>query len=372
MRKWFFREFMLSTLFLPFIYMLFGPFDQDWFINLILFLILAVGFRQGFVDPKHRTIYITLQFVSVAIMGALISPWSLSMGFYPAIVMGMLPSKRHITRMIVLMVTCYTIAIYFYYQMADVSWRFEWAPIVIALMVIPYVSKAVQHSIEVSARLRDANDEIARLVKNQERQRIARDLHDTLGHTLSMITLKSELVERLIVSNPEGAKEEAQSIQHISRTALRQVRDLVSDMQAVEIKEEIRRAEDILQSSGIQFINHGTHESMTATPIVRNILGMCLRECVTNVIKHSRAVTCTLDLYESSGKYVLAVQDDGIGITFDQTSLDQYGNGLFGMKERLLLIGGKLDVNGCNGIGTKITISVPKVEKPQVEEEKSR
>ncbi|WP_188456729.1 sensor histidine kinase [Virgibacillus oceani] len=364
MRKKFPRE--LMTLVLPFIYLLFGPFNQAWFVNMLLFLVLAASFWQGLEHSKYRQIFIVIQLVSVSLMGALYSPWSLVMGFYPALVMGMLPSKRHITRMVGLMAAFFAVALFYFYQLSHVPWRFEWVPLVIVPMILPYVSKAIQHSVEVSMKLKYANEKIAHLIKNEERQRIARDLHDTLGHTLSMIAVKSELVERLISEHPEQAMEEAHSVQNISRTALLQVRELISDMQAIDIEEEIEHATDILQSKGIQFIQHGTIDNMTAAPIIRNILGMCLRECITNVVKHSHAKTCTLSLYEERGKYVLIVRDDGIGIAIDKNRLEQYGNGLFGMKERLLLIGGRLEVNSNVAHGTEITIHVPKVEKGEV------
>lgn len=211
-------------------------------------------------------------------------------------------------------------------------------------------------------KLQGANDEISRLIKNEERQRIARDLHDTLGHTLSLITLKSELVERLIAENPDQASKEARAVQNISRSVLLKVRELISDMQSVDLGEECERAAQICESAGISFKLERNDELSGAPPIIRNILSMCLRECVTNVVKHSGASTCTIHLEEEPGKYILQVRDDGVGMA--KENHDQFGSGLLGMKERLLLIEGKLEMAAGQTRGTKITVIVPKVKKP--------
>lgn len=351
---------MLAPLIIPFIYLFCIPFRPAWF-ELILFLIFAAGYRQGYVHKKWREMYIIVQIIAVALMGAMDTPWLLTLGLYPAISMSMLASYRRISWMAGIMIAFFcSSSIFIFHEQLSVLWHYEWLPIVLGLIALPYILKVSQRSYEVKIKLQDANIEISRLIKNEERQRISRDLHDTLGHTLSLITLKSELVERLISVHPDQALQEARDVQQISRSTLLQVRELVSDMQSIDIEEEFRRAEEIFHSAGIAFERHNNNSVKTA-PIIRNIIGMCLRECVTNVIKHSGANKCSVNLYEEPGEYKLYVQDNGIGMTKDNNRLEQFGNGLLGMKERLLLIEGKLELVSDQAWGTKVTITVPKI-----------
>ncbi|WLD92604.1 sensor histidine kinase [Alkalihalobacillus sp. AL-G] len=347
---------LLMLLILPSSYLFFMPIDLKY---LLLFILLGASYYKSIVDVKLRLVYLVVQLFIVAVIGAFYTPWSLCLGFYPAIVTGMLESYRRITQMVITMTAFFAVAIYFFYEQTMNTWQPYWIPAVLLLNGIPYIARVFQRSWETSMKLQDANEEIARLVKNAERQRIARDLHDTLGHTLSMITVKSELVERLIPQYPDQALKEAREVQTISRSVLLQVRELVSDMQAIDIAEEVQNAREMLESAGIEF-NYEKNKTIAAAPTIRFILGMCLRECITNVVKHSGANICTVSLHEESDEFVLFIQDDGIGMEKENTRHDQFGNGLLGMKERLLLIEGKLSYESSKTDGTKVTITVPK------------
>ncbi|MBB6671922.1 sensor histidine kinase [Cohnella nanjingensis] len=362
MRKWL----MLAPLLLPFFYLLW-PKRLIGF-ELILFLIFAAGYRQSYVDAKRREMYIIVQIIAISIMAAVANPWLVGLGLHPAISMSWLSSYRRISGMAGFMLASFCGTLFLFDGgLLSVAWRHEWLPLILALAAVPYILKLYQMSCEVKSKLRDANDEIARLIKNEERQRIARDLHDTLGHQLSLITLKSELVERLIAGHPNQALEEARDVQQISRSTLLQVRELISDMQSIDIGEEFRQAEEIFQSAGIAF-EGVNRSSLAAVPIIQNILGMCLRECVTNVIKHSGADRCKATLCEEPGQYMLHVQDNGTGMARDSSRLEQFGNGLLGMKERLLLIEGKLELVSDQAWGTRVSITVPKIAKPNIAE----
>ena len=204
-------------------------------------------------------------------------------------------------------------------------------------------------------QLDQANEQIKDLVKREERQRIARDLHDTLGHTLSLITLKSQLVE-LSVKNPERASAEAKEITQTSRTALKQLRELISDMRMITVEEELEQIKAILQAANIELEVRQEARSSSLSPIEQNIVGMCLREAVTNVVKHSKATRCAVSVLESQGELILKVEDNGIGLT-DQ---NHDGNGIRGMKERIALIDGFVELGTINP-GTLLTVKVPVV-----------
>lgn len=342
-------------------------FPQQTGYNYLLFFIIATAHFISIMNAKHRTFFIIVQIVAVALWGAFISPWELSFGFYPALVIGKYPSYRKITGMTVLMAVLFAGSAGFYFLRESNSLYLGWYSILFILFLLPYMVRMIRKSHEIKLRLQHANDEISRLIKNEERQRIARDLHDTLGHTLSLITLKGELVERLIPRNPDQASKEAREVQNISRSVLLQVRELISDMQSIDLDEECQRAAQICESAGISFKLERNDELGGAPPIIRNILSLCLRECVTNVVKHSGARTCAIRLEEEPGRYILQVRDDGVGIV--KENHDRFGSGLLGMKERLLLIEGKLEMTIGGTKGTKITIIVPKVKKPAITKE---
>lgn len=125
------------------------------------------------------------------------------------------------------------------------------APFIIIMLISPFGVRSMNRNQKLEKELDQANEVIKELVKREERMRIARDLHDTLGHTLSLITLKSQLVEKLVTKNTERAQEEAREIQRTSRAALRQVRELVSEMRAISVAEELAEAGEMLRTAEI-------------------------------------------------------------------------------------------------------------------------
>ena len=208
-------------------------------------------------------------------------------------------------------------------------------------------------------KLEDANKRIAELVKAEERQRIARDLHDTLGQKLSLIGLKSDLASKLIYKDPEQARAELKDVQHTSRTALNEVRKMVSEMRGIRLKEELHRIEQILTAAEIKLELDVELPLKMGSPFVENILSMCLKEAVTNVVKHSKASTCLVSIDQSNKEVTLKISDDGIG---EVTEADfSKGNGLHGMRERLEFVNGSLEV--VSQEGTILIIKVPKVIK---------
>jgi two-component system sensor histidine kinase DesK len=184
--------------------------------------------------------------------------------------------------------------------------------------------------------------------------RIARDLHDTLGHTLSLLTLKSQLVQRLIAVDSERARLEAKEMEVTSRAALKQVRKLVTDMRAATIAEELPQVQQILRAAGITYEYDGEVDFSMISPFTQNIVGMCIREAATNVVKHSKATHCSISIYLSSEKMNVVVCDDGMGVARNKL----FGNGLKGMEERLALIDGVLSLSNNNGAVLEITIPI--------------
>ncbi len=230
--------------------------------------------------------------------------------------------------------------------------------ILISVILLPFniYNKKKQEALE--EQLQDANERIAELVKHEERQRIARDLHDTLGQKLSLIGLKSDLARKLIYKDPEQAQSELKDVQQTARTALNEVRKMVSQMRGVRLSEEIIHVTEILKAAEIDFIS----EEWTLANVslyLENILSMCVKESVNNIVKHSQASTCQIKIEQSWGEICVTVQDNGIGITDEQNR--GKGSGIFGMKERLEFVNGSLDI--INDNGTIIIMSIPNVIK---------
>ena len=200
-----------------------------------------------------------------------------------------------------------------------------------------------------NAKLQMAHDEIEHLAKIAERERIARDLHDVLGHTLSVIILKSELASKLIERDIHQAKIEIAEVEHISRTALSEVRNAIGGYRTNGLIDEFTRAKATLETAGVSAECQSTQ--LPLTPPQETVLALVVREAVTNVVRHARAQSCQLVLAQTNGNCELRIQDDGRGGDHSE------GNGLRGMRERIEALGGTLARE--SNPGTKLTITLP-------------
>jgi two-component system sensor histidine kinase DesK len=199
------------------------------------------------------------------------------------------------------------------------------------------------------AKLRMANEEIEHLAKVAERERIARDLHDVLGHTLSVIILKSELAGKLIDRDPQRAGNEIREVEQISRQALSEVRDAIRGYRTRGLDAELAQAKSTLETAGVKAECQAA--TITLPALHESVLTLAVREAVTNVVRHARAQTCSLRLERQNGSCRLEIKDDGRG------SLQNEGNGLRGMRERVEMLGGTLLRNSRSG--TTLTITLP-------------
>lgn len=201
-----------------------------------------------------------------------------------------------------------------------------------------------------NCKLRRAQDEIEHLAKVAERERIARDLHDILGHTLSVIVLKSELAAKLIDrQDSERAGQEIHEVEQISRDALNEVRKAIGGYRATGLAEELTRAKATLETAGV------AAECKTALVTLNSsqetVLALVVREAVTNVVRHAKAGKCRVELAQSNGDCHLEIEDDGRG--GPQTE----GNGIRGMRERIEALGGS--VSRETSRGTRILVTLP-------------
>lgn len=340
---------------------------QEQMVGFPILFLFAVIYVVGYVRPKVRLFAIFVLFALIVYYSFRYDPGYLYLTFYPSPMIGMLRDSRQLAAAIAGMLAVFAAVIWHAALWNDSYGLLQLAPAMLIMLMMPFLMRFGRRSRELKDKLVLANEEIARLSKNEERERISRDLHDTLGHTLSLITLKSELAEKLIAKNPERAAQEIRDVQMTSRAALRQVRELVSGMSAVTVRDEISHAKQILAAAGIELeldAKTGADENVPApAPLVDNLLGMCLREAVTNVVKHSRARSCAIGWGETPHGYLLTVKDDGIGAASAALAGDGMKNGIQGMRNRLRLVDGEVTVTSAAGKGTEVRITVPRVEK---------
>ncbi|NIK80419.1 two-component system sensor histidine kinase DesK [Paenibacillus castaneae] len=229
----------------------------------------------------------------------------------------------------------------------------------IVVILIPFNTFNRNRQGELEGQLEDANKRISELVKMEERQRIARDLHDTLGQKLSLIGLKSDLAGKLMVKNPAQAQVEMNDVRQTARMALKEVREMVTQMRGTRLEDEMFRIKQILKAAEIEFQLVGEPILENTDLLTENVLSMCLKEAVTNVVKHSGASTCSVTIESARTELVLKVADDGVGIA--EQDRNYRGHGLQGMKERLEFVNGSLEI--VSNHGATLIIRVPKVLK---------
>ncbi|KIL50024.1 sensor histidine kinase [Jeotgalibacillus soli] len=228
---------------------------------------------------------------------------------------------------------------------------------VIGVILLPFNTYNRNKREKLEDQLEDANIRISQLIVMEERQRIARDLHDTLGQKLSLIGLKSDLAGKLLYKDVDLAKNEINDIHQTARTALKEVREMVADMRGTKLEDEIFRIQQILTAAQIDSSIEGNPKLKNTPLLVENVVSMCLKEAVTNVVKHSKASSCKVLIEQSPDELLVRVKDNGIGIEGDMDSFK--GHGLIGMRERLEFVNGSLDISTSNG--TTLNIRVPNV-----------
>ncbi|BFI95333.1 MAG: sensor histidine kinase [Rhodanobacter sp.] len=223
--------------------------------------------------------------------------------------------------------------------------------IVSMTLIIGLVVNAERMSEEKDAELRLSHDEVRRLAATAERERIGRDLHDLLGHTLSLITLKLELSRKLFDRDPQAARREAEEAEQVARHALAEVRAAVTGIRATDLAAELASARLLLGSSSVH-LDYGNVPA-DLPPDVECGLALVLREAVTNIARHAQATRAKVEWLREGDLLRLCVDDDGRG------GLKAEGNGLAGMRERVRALGGTLRLESPPGAGTRLRIDVP-------------
>ena len=226
-----------------------------------------------------------------------------------------------------------------------------WQNVSFYMVAIGLSNFAYARHMLASEQLERANQEIEHLAQVAERERIARDLHDLLGHTLTVIALKSDVANRLFTIDPERAHQEIIEVETTARKALAEVREAVAGYRAEGLAAEIVQARRALASAGVQLTTDV--DLVTLSERETGVLCLVVREAVTNVIRHAQATACSLQLHRDGQQVRMTVEDNGTG------SEGAEGNGLRGMRERLAACGGSLSRQGIAGGGTRLLAELP-------------
>jgi two-component system sensor histidine kinase DesK len=211
--------------------------------------------------------------------------------------------------------------------------------------------------------LRDRNDELiraraelARLAVAEERERFARDLHDLLGHSLSVIALKAELAKRLLPDRAAEARDEVADLEHVARGALSEVREAVSGDRQPTLDTELEGARMALSAAGIRA--DVVRAPTAIDPAVEGVLAWAVREGATNVIRHSGARNCKLTITSGLGDAAVEVVDDGVGLAPAQVN-GHAGHGLAGLAQRARSVNGRIEAGARAEGGYRLAVTVP-------------
>jgi two-component system sensor histidine kinase DesK len=203
--------------------------------------------------------------------------------------------------------------------------------------------------------LTEARAELARMAVAEERERFARDLHDILGHTLSVIALKAELAGRLLRDEPDQAAHEVAEVESVARNALSEVREAVSGYRQPTLDGELAGARMALSAAGIE--TSVVRPDVSIDPASEAVLAWAVREAATNVIRHSRAHHCELRISAGLDGTTLEVVDDGAGTPAADSNGS--GHGLAGLSERAQSLAGRVEAGGRPEGGFRLVVSVP-------------
>ncbi|MBD8899780.1 sensor histidine kinase [Rhodanobacter sp. DHG33] len=221
-----------------------------------------------------------------------------------------------------------------------------------SVIVISVIMLVERINKEKDAALRLSQEEIRRLAVLAERERIGRDLHDLLGHTLSLVTLKSELARKLALADPPRAQREMEEVERVSRHALAEVRAAVTGMRRSDLTAELASARLMLEASNIAF-EAGAPVLPELPPEIEASLALVLREAVTNIHRHAHAAVARVSFSCEAESLHMRISDNGRG------GLAAHGNGISGMRERVRALGGTLAIDSPARRGTTLDIQVP-------------
>jgi len=325
------------------------PTPTDWFLTALGTALFLPLYFWGYWLPGRKAL---IAVAGITLLGLVFAPinWGSSVFFvFAAGHLGYVGSAAFAFRLLLVLAALPPLEAW----LLDLS-AFFWIPAMVFSLLVGGTNIHYAGVRRSQAALRRTQEEVERLAKLAERERIARDLHDLLGHTLTVITRKAELARRLAEKDPARAALEIGEVEQVAREALKEVRSAVSGFRQTDFSTELAQARVALQSALIHF--EAETDAIDLDPATEQVLALALREATTNVLRHSQASSCRVRLENLSDRVRLTVNDNGKGAP-GKDSQTRGGMGLTGMQERVTAIGGDFNVDSRGG--TSITITLP-------------
>jgi two-component system, NarL family, sensor histidine kinase DesK len=333
---------------IPSVPLLSGAAWRDWVPMTVLSYVVFLGLYVRAYTVPARGLW--LYMLAMTALGCILSPFNwggMTYVIYACVFAGYV-FRRIWSSMLAMLVILAMFAI----ECWLLKWSWEnicslglWA-LVVGGMNLMYRAKG-----RADAQLRLSHDEVRRLAASAERERIGRDLHDLLGHTLSLVALKSELAGRLIERDPRAARREIADVERVARDALAQVRSAVSGIRAAALASELASARLLLETTGVRMTYRLDCGDLPND--IETCLALVLREAVTNIERHAHAGCVETSVEHAVGEVRMRVHDNGRG------GVSSCGNGLTGMRERVQALDGKLAIDSPRGKGTTIEVKLP-------------
>ncbi len=309
------------------------------------FPIYLIGFRKR----GNEVLPYIASLMVLALIGAHIMPTSNVFAVYAAAMVGNVTDKKMATATLAAII----IGIVIYCLLMGISWGFIVPAVFFMTMTGGGCIAAAQFKIK-NAALKASQEEVRSMAVQVERERIARDMHDVLGHTLSLISVKSELAGKMVDIAPEKAKAEIEDIHTTARKALADVRATITGMKSHTLVAEIATARKTLNAADISLSFTNEHADLPA--VLESTMAMVIKEAITNIVRHAGAESCSVKITGQGADILLVIEDDGKG------QIKREGNGLKGMRERIEALGGYIKI--LSDKGTRIEASIPSLEGP--------
>jgi two-component system sensor histidine kinase DesK len=324
-----------------------------------IFLAVYAGYIR-YTDKNHPLRYWMI--ASIFVLGLLTFPWNGGASTFFVYTAAFLPFAIRSIRTVLALFAAEALAIiaegYFFNTHGHFLY-IGWPNVFIAIFLLLLIGGGniiFAEQKRADAKLIRAQEEIQQLAAVAERERIARDLHDVLGHTLSVIVLKAELAGRLIERDPQRAAQEIADVERTARTALSEVREAIGGYRSRGLPAEMELARNTLQAAGVTLSCESPMPNLGAEE--ETVLCLAVREAVTNIVRHAQATHCRMRFTTSTdGFHSLLIADDGAPPDLRE------GNGLRGMRERVQSLGGRLSVTTDPGV--TLLIELPQTHTPR-------
>jgi two-component system sensor histidine kinase DesK len=327
-----------------------GSYDWQWlWLTLASYPLFLALYARRLLAPRRTG---ALYAVGMMVLCMVLLPWypsGLSYFVFGCIMMQSgrrTPLRRYLLEVLLANAVLWLVA-----TMIGYPWQaLAWMPIMTVIVGIIVNVESAAGDKDLALQL--SHDEVRRLAATAERERIGRDLHDLLGHTLSLITLKLELSRKLIDRDPAAARVEIAEAEKVARHALSEVRAAVTGFRAADLAAELASARLLLESSAVT-LDYDTPPALS--PDIERSLALVLREAATNIARHANASRAEVRFVRDGGQLRMRIADDGRGTGSTGTA---EGNGLAGMRERVRALGGSLAFASARG-GTTVEVAIP-------------